>query len=242
MHESYNLDDVIENSDSDKLRQTAASLTWYHTIDLGGGIVTPGFYDHRPYLDYYGLPKDLHDRSTLDIGAASGFFTFELERRGAAVTATELPTWLAHDFGPLYRPDLDPEQAERYLHGPFEFAHETLGSHARRQLINIYDISPDTTGMFDLVFCGSVLLHLSDPVRALWRIQSVTREAAIIATVIDTYGCEMSSPATCTRSPCCGATSGAAISRPVTNWLETLPRTATESRSSRCAGSMRSGG
>ncbi len=184
MHESYNLDDVIENSDSDKLRQTAASLTWYHTIDLGGGIVTPGFYDHRPYLDYYGLPKDLHDRSTLDIGAASGFFTFELERRGAAVTATELPTWLAHDFGPLYRPDLDPEQADRYLHGPFEFAHETLGSHARRQLINIYDISPDTTGMFDLVFCGSVLLHLSDPVRALWRIQSVTREAAIIATVI----------------------------------------------------------
>jgi hypothetical protein len=53
-----------------------------------------------------------------------------------------------------------------------------------RQLINIYDISPQTTGRFDLVFCGSVLLHLSDPVRALWRIQSVTREAAIIATVI----------------------------------------------------------
>lgn len=167
-----------------KLLKAINALTWYHTIDLGGGILTPGFYDHRPYLDYYGLPKKLHNRSALDIGAASGFFTFELEKRGASVTATDLPTWLAHDFGPLYRPDLDPEQADRYLHGPFEFAHETLGSRARRQLVNIYDINPDTIGIFDLVFCGSVLLHLSDPIRALWRIQSVTREAAIIATVI----------------------------------------------------------
>jgi len=174
------LDDPVNQ----KLLQTVNSLTWYHTIDLGGGILTPGFYDHRPYLDYYGLPKNINNRSALDIGAASGFFTFELEKRGAVVTATDLPTWLAHDFGPLYRPDLDPEQADRYLHGPFEFAHETLGSSAQRQLINIYDISPDTTGMFDLVFCGSVLLHLSDPVRAMWCIQSVTREAAIIATVI----------------------------------------------------------
>jgi len=178
------LGEALADPANQKLLQAINALTWYHSIDLGGGIVTPGIYDHRPYLDNYGLPNDLHNRSALDIGAASGFFTFELEKRGAAVTATDLPTWLAHDFGPLYRPDLNPEQADRYLHGPFEFAHEKLGSRARRQLINIYDISPQTTGMFDLVFCGSVLLHLSDPVRALWRIQTVTREAAIIATVI----------------------------------------------------------
>ena len=51
--------------------------------------------------------------------------------------------------------------------------------------MSIYDLSPETVGRFDLVFCGSLLLHLSDPARALWQLQSVTRGQAIIATVID---------------------------------------------------------
>lgn len=167
-----------------ELKKAVESLAWYHTIDLGEGVSTPGIYDHRPYLNCYGLPRDLSKKTVLDIGTASGFFAFEMERRGAEVTATELPTWMAHDFGPLYRPDMTPEQARRYLHDPFLFAHKTLGSHVRRQIINIYDITPETMGSFDLVFCGSVLLHLTDPIRALWRIQSVTKEVAIIAAVI----------------------------------------------------------
>lgn len=36
--------------------------------------------------------------------------------------------------------------------------------------------------MFDLVFCGSLLLHLQNPVLALSRIRSVTRGSAIIET------------------------------------------------------------
>ena len=131
IQETYALEHSFNNSELQKLRESVETLSWYHTIDLGGGIVTPGFYDHRSYLDYYGLPKDLRQRSALDIGAASGFFTFEMEKRGAEVTAADLPTWLVHDFGPLYQPDMDPDQAERYLHGAFQFAHKTLGSHAR---------------------------------------------------------------------------------------------------------------
>ena len=55
---------------------------------------------------------------------------------------------------------------------------------------NVYDLSPETTGRFDLVFCGSMLLHVSDPLRALYAIRSVTRESAIIATAIhrDRFG------------------------------------------------------
>jgi tRNA (mo5U34)-methyltransferase len=160
------------------------ALIWYHTIDLGDGRVTPGIYDHRPYLTHYGLPNDLSGRTALDIGAASGFFTFELEARGAAVTATDLPTWLAHDFGPRYQPDLDPSGAESYLHDPFLYAHRARSSQATRRLTTIYDITPASVGTFDLVFCGSVLLHLSDPIRALWQIRSVTGQAAIITTAI----------------------------------------------------------
>jgi tRNA (mo5U34)-methyltransferase len=160
------------------------SVIWYHTIDLGNGLVTPGIYDHRPYLRCYRLPEQLYGKRVLDVGAASGFFSFELERRGAQVTATDLPTWLDHDFAPNYQFDLTPEEAQSYLHQPFEIAKTALGSQVQRQFINIYDITPKTTGMFDLVFCGSVLIHLTDPLKALWNIASVTQEKAIIATVI----------------------------------------------------------
>jgi hypothetical protein len=38
--------------------------------------------------------------------------------------------------------------------------------------------------MFDFVFCASVLLHLSDPLRALWALRRVCRDVAIICTGI----------------------------------------------------------
>lgn len=165
-------------------RAAMDALIWYHTIDLGGGLVTPGIFDHRPFLHHYGLPTDLRGRTALDIGAASGFFTFEMESRGATVTATDLPTWMAHDFGPKYQPDLDAPRAASYLHDPFLFAQQARGSSATRTLTTIYDITAERMGTFDLVFCGSVLLHLTDPVRALWRIREVTGQAAIIATAL----------------------------------------------------------
>ncbi len=175
------------NTESELQRQVA-SLIWYHSIDLGQGVVTPGIYDHQPYLEKYGIPADLQGRTALDVGAASGFFSFELERRGAQVTATELPTWMAHDFGPRYAPDLDPAQAHTYLHDPFLFAQRALGSRVSRRLTDVYTINAADFGTFDLVFCGSVLLHLTDPIRALWRLQSVTRGLAIICTTIDPHG------------------------------------------------------
>jgi len=161
-----------------------SSLSWYHTIDLGNNVITPGHYDHRPYLHFYGLPEKLSGKSVIDIGAASGFFSFEFERRGARVTATDLPKWFDHDFGPNYQPDQTPEAAHAYLHQPFDVAKRILGSNVVKKYINIYDISPETVGEFDIAFCGTVLLHLTDPIKALWNIASVTKEKAIIATFI----------------------------------------------------------
>jgi tRNA (mo5U34)-methyltransferase len=159
-------------------------LIWYHTIELPGGTTTPGIYDHRPYVASYGLPADLRGKTALDVGAASGFFTFEMERRGARVTATDLPTWQAHDFSARYTPELGAAKAEEYLHEPFVCARHALNSRAERILTSVYDLSPESTGTFDVVFCGSVLIHVSDPATALRRLQSVTREAAIISTVV----------------------------------------------------------
>ena len=43
----------------DAKRAGAADFDWYHTIDLGDGVVTAGLYDHRPLVPAYGLPDDL---------------------------------------------------------------------------------------------------------------------------------------------------------------------------------------
>src|SRR4051812_33135453 len=73
-------------------------VTWYHVIDLGDGVVTKGSFDLRPVVDAYGFPDDLLGKRVLDVGRASGFFSFELERRGAEVTATELPRVTDKDY------------------------------------------------------------------------------------------------------------------------------------------------
>ena len=169
-------------------RKKVESLIWYHTIDLGNGVSTPGIYDHRPYLEFYGIPEDLTGKKVLDIGAASGFFAFEMEKRGAEVTATELRRWEDHDFGPLYVPDTPIEKLQEYLHRPFDLARRILGSRVKKRKISVYRLSPETVGVFDLVFCSSVLLHLRDPVEALRRIREVTRELAVIATGIHKDG------------------------------------------------------
>jgi tRNA (mo5U34)-methyltransferase len=78
----------------DDLRSRVAAVRWYHTIDLGQGIVTPGI-DATPFrLARLDLPTSLAGRTVLDIGAWDGFFSFEAERRGAArVVATDWYSW-----------------------------------------------------------------------------------------------------------------------------------------------------
>mgnify|MGYP003330257267 FL=1 len=170
--------------DAEALRAGMNELEWYHSVELAPGVVTPGRYDHRPYLHHYGIPSNLTGLRALDIGAASGFFSFELERRGAEVTALDLPHWMAHDFGPLYQNDRPLDEAERYLKEPLAFAKRALGSNVQSLYASVYDLDPGEHGTFDLVFCGSMLLHVTDPFRALCRIREVTGGEAIIATGI----------------------------------------------------------
>ena len=66
----------------------------------------------------------------------------------------------------------------------FFLAHEVLNSKAKFHHMSVYDIHPDTLGMFDLVFFLGVYYHLKNPILALERIASVTHEYAIIESQI----------------------------------------------------------
>jgi tRNA (mo5U34)-methyltransferase len=56
----------------------------------------------------------------------------------------------------------------------FREAAAALGSSVERVELSVYDLEPERLGSFDLVFCGSVLIHLRDQLLALERIASVT--------------------------------------------------------------------
>ncbi len=158
---------------------------WYHTIELPGGIVTNGVYDHRPLLAVCGLPDDLRGKTALDVGSADGFWSFELERRGAAVTAVDIETTADVDL-PAPVAAL---AAERGLVDPlrdgFVLAKRALGSGVRLVTGSVYDLAPADLGLFDLVHVGDMLVHLRDPLRALERIRSVTGGEAVISDVFD---------------------------------------------------------
>jgi tRNA (mo5U34)-methyltransferase len=161
-----------------------AQESWYHTIELPGGMVTSGWFDHRPLLPYYGLPEDMSGWRALDVGTADGFWAFEMERRGAEVVALELPRLSDRDFPPAVK-RLIRSQADTSPGRRFELARRALGSKVELERLTVYDIEPSRLGRFDFVHAGDVLVHLRDPVGGLAAICSVTSGQARIADVID---------------------------------------------------------
>lgn len=159
---------------------------WYHTIELGNGLVSQGFFDHRPVIDRYGIPESLRGKKVLDVATGDGFFAFEMERRGAErVVAIDVPRIGDCDWLPRMKTRIGDTANDHTWPIHFAMAHAMLNSSVEYKFCSVYDLSPYTVGIFDLVFCGSLLLHLQNPLGALHAIRSVTRDMAIIETTID---------------------------------------------------------
>ncbi len=154
-----------------------ANSRWYHTIDLAPGVTTPGQIDLRDVAPKV-LPPDLKGKRGLDVGTFDGFWAFELEKRGAEVVATDTATLDKNDWPSINRARLERQLAALGLELGlgFRLAADTLGSEVRRVVCDVYDLSVETIGgPVDFAFCGALLLHLRDPIRALERIRSVVR-------------------------------------------------------------------
>ena len=103
------------------------------------------------------------------------------------MATAELPNWSEHDTGPALREEFAGfgDRPEAYHRGALGFAIQARRSHVHRHFCNVYDLTSERVGTYDLVFCASVLLHLTDPLRALFAMRSVCRDQAIICTGID---------------------------------------------------------
>lgn len=135
---------------------------WHHILTFPHGITTPGAYDPGWLLQKCELP-DLRGKRVLDVGTRDGFFAFECERRGAEVVAID---------------HIAPH------HTGFEVAKTIYGSRVEFVQANVYDITPERFGTFDVVLFLGVLYHLRHPLLALDQLRSVCRELLIVESLV----------------------------------------------------------
>ena len=134
-------------------RRIAAVPHWHHRIAFSPEVSSPGSYDPSSLLARLGL-GDLRGKRVLDVGTRDGFFAFACERLGAEVVAID-----------NYPPQ----------HTGFEVAKEILGSRVEYQLANVYDVTSEQLGTFDVVLFLGVIYHLRHPLLALDRLRALCR-------------------------------------------------------------------
>lgn len=148
---------------ADTARQRIAEHdSWYHQIELAPGVVTPGTHqsaDELATLDRLGLPAECHGVRVLDIGCRDGYFAFEMERRGATVVGLDYAS-----------PDVT----------GFSIAAGLLDSSVEYRVDNVYSITPERYGLFDLILFLGVIYHLRNPMLAIDRVRSVQRAGGVL--------------------------------------------------------------
>jgi tRNA (mo5U34)-methyltransferase len=141
-----------------------AQKGWYHSIQLLDGRVFEGVQsiDHlKSRIAQFPIPENLSGKRILDVGAWDGWFSFEMERRGAEVLAVDC---------------IDVEN--------FRLARQLLGSKVQYRVLDVDELSPATVGRFDIVLFLGVLYHLRHPLLALERICQLTREMALVESFV----------------------------------------------------------
>jgi tRNA (mo5U34)-methyltransferase len=155
---------------ADGLLTAVKSRDWFHRIDLGQGVVTPGMDDTPAKLKVLGFPKDLSGKSVIDIGAWDGFFSFEAERRGGDVLATDHYCWTRDGI---------------FDKGGFNIAKAALKSNVKERTLRVEELPAANLGTFDIVLFLGVLYHAPDPLGYLKIVRSLTKGMAIIETHVD---------------------------------------------------------
>jgi tRNA (mo5U34)-methyltransferase len=188
----------ISTMDEADVRSAVAELFWFHTIDLGDGIVTPGTPPNES-LEQPGAFPDVRGKSVLDIGTWDGKYAFRAEQEGATRTVAldhyawcvdfeaRNDYWTACQARGQYP---DPEYEERKFwrrdempgRRGFDLARRILQSSVEPVVGDFMTMDLDQLGTFDVVLYFGVLYHMREPFTALRRLRQVTRGMAVIET------------------------------------------------------------
>jgi tRNA (mo5U34)-methyltransferase len=188
------------------LEQSERYPYWFHSIDLGEGVVTRGVKtpEHlASELNALRLP-DLNGQTVLDIGTWDGFYAFEAERRGAAnVVALDRFVWAwdqaaeqaAHPPDGAARPRNGAGRRAAQDESPawwdpvglpgkhnFDLVHRTRGSRVKPVVADFVSDDLSFLGTFDVVLFLGVLYHMEDLLGSLRRLAELTSGMAIVET------------------------------------------------------------
>jgi tRNA (mo5U34)-methyltransferase len=155
------------------LRERVNALPWFHQIDFGNGIVSPGMIaieTLRKQADAY-FRGGVAGKSVLDIGCWDGFNSIEAMRRGAArVLATDHYAWSDRCWG---------------KRESFELAREHIAPAIEVMDLDLAELTVERIGTFDVVLFAGILYHLRNPLRVLTRLAPLAREVFIVETHLD---------------------------------------------------------
>jgi O-methyltransferase len=164
--------------------EDVADCYFYHTMELPGYGVMNGDWDLRRGVNEYLGKVGLAGQRVLEIGPASGFLTFEMEKRGAEVVSVEVTAKHGWDFVPYPASKLEEVLGPRRivmerLKNSYWFSHAAHRSKAKMYYGDVYNL-PSSLGEFDIAVMGSVLLHCRDPLRIVEQCGKKARSLIII--------------------------------------------------------------
>lgn len=141
----------------EEVRKRINEIKWFHKFEVLPGIITPGKVGTNAVkvLDAYKLPKNLEGVNALDIGTWDGPYAFELENRGAKVTALDIQ---------------DPDCTG------FNVAKELRRSSVEYVQANVYDLTRVLKKQYDIICFFGVYYHLKCPILAFEQIQLVLKD------------------------------------------------------------------
>lgn len=137
-----------------ELESRLGQYRFYHTIQLTEDLATPGTHSAHPAIVD---ALDVAGRRVLDVGCRDGGYSFLAEKRGARE---------------VIGVDNDLSRAAVELLIPF------LRSSVRMYELNLFELTPDTFGTFDVILFGDVLYHLRYPFQALRVLRTLANPGA----------------------------------------------------------------
>jgi SAM-dependent methyltransferase len=161
---------------------------FYHTMDIPGYGRVDGQFDLRGHEDPYLGFVDFCGKRVLEIGTASGYLCFHMERRGAEMVSFDLSEHHSWDLVPFH--GLDPKVAMeelragiRKMNNAYWLCHRVFNSKARVVYGSVYDV-PEAIGPVDITTFCAVLVHFRDPIGALQSALRLTKDTVIVTEVL----------------------------------------------------------
>ena len=168
----------------DDLQKIISENEFYHSIEINNYKIK-GYYNWEPYFNSLQNLFDYKNKKILDVGPADGYFSHKFDLLGASVEAVEIPDQIDRDiykFGEAFKTFNHWKKKSSHNYN-FEIFNKIFKNDIKLIYKDIYELE-SLNKFYDLVFCSDLLLHLTDPIRAIDQLVKVSNDYILIGNPI----------------------------------------------------------